>query len=101
MGCAGIMKAVILSVLCLAWCSGAIAHSGWVDSDCGHYNRKTGAYHYHRERCDNVPPNASTGKAKSLKKKKKVRKSGDDPVVSSEDHNKEVTDQKTTEGDDE
>ncbi len=33
----------------------AYSHSGRLDKNCGHYNRKTGEYHYHFERCQNSP----------------------------------------------
>ncbi len=56
----------------------ALAHPGWVDGDCGHYNRKTGEYHYHYSRCENRPPNAKDKqkiKAKGAKNNTKPRRS--------------------------
>lgn len=47
-----------------------VAHSGGLDSKGGHYNRKTGEYHYHRG--SNAP---SKSKATSKEKVKSESKS--------------------------
>lgn len=45
------MKKIILSLLMflIVGVSQVAAHGGRLDSDGGHYNRKTGKYHTHRE----------------------------------------------------
>ena len=41
------MGAVIVSLMFLFDGGGVFSHSGRTDSSGGHYNRKTGGYHYH------------------------------------------------------
>ena len=46
-------KKVLLAVIVLCACvslftSSALAHSGGLDKNGGHWNHKTGHYHYHR-----------------------------------------------------
>lgn len=45
----------------------AFAHGGGLDSKGGHYNRKTGEYHYHRQPAQAAaPPARATGEVLSL-----------------------------------
>ena len=44
------MKRIILGVILILLVSiNSFGHSGRTDSNGGHYNRKTGKYHYHGE----------------------------------------------------
>lgn len=44
------MRLVAIGLLLLVP-MGALAHGGGLDRNGGHYNRKTGVYHCHREPC--------------------------------------------------
>lgn len=42
------MKKILLVLILVVFvCSVAFAHSGRTDKNGGHWNRKTGTYHYH------------------------------------------------------
>ena len=58
---------VFLSVLCiLLLTSSSLAHPGRTDSEGGHYNRKTGVYHYHNSgRRSSPPPQTKTTQKKA------------------------------------
>jgi len=57
----------------------AYSHSGRLDKNCGHYNRRTGEYHYHFERCQNFP---TKQKKSSLFGRVMQVKDGDTVVIS-------------------
>ncbi len=40
---------VIIIIILILSCTSALAHPGGLDSNGGHYNRKTGEYHYHNK----------------------------------------------------
>ncbi len=44
-------RAIVAALAALLLPAGAIAHGGGLDGNGGHYNRKTGSYHCHREPC--------------------------------------------------
>ena len=49
---------LILAVISLT--SFSEAHPGGLDANGGHYNRKTGEYHYHRKRARPITKTAGT-----------------------------------------
>jgi micrococcal nuclease len=69
-----------LFLLLIFWDTNAFAHPGRLDSNGGHYNRKTGEYHYHRgpnagkssASPKNEKPASSKAKHKSKKPAQKV-----------------------------
>ena len=50
----------------------AESHSGRLDANGGHYNRKTGEYHYHRGP-NSVSKSRSTRRRKSTKRTRRTR----------------------------
>ncbi|WP_353326995.1 YHYH domain-containing protein [Chitiniphilus shinanonensis] len=42
------MKRLVIALLCIAFSTTAFAHSGGLNKDGCHHNRKTGDYHCHR-----------------------------------------------------
>lgn len=49
------------------------SHSGGLDSQGGHYNRKTGGYHYHRGGTGNVKSTVTRSDSKSERKTKSTK----------------------------
>lgn len=48
------------ALLSIAFSSMAFGHSGGLDSNGGHFNRKTGEYHYHRKPAPPPAPAAAS-----------------------------------------
>jgi hypothetical protein len=58
-------------------CYGAAgAHSGGLDSQGGHYNRKTVEYHYHRGGSGNLKSKVTRSDSKSERKTKSTKPEG-------------------------
>lgn len=53
-------KILILSILISTY---ALSHPGRLDSSGGHWNRKTGTYHYHRATSSSYNSNSTTSKS--------------------------------------
>ena len=62
--------AVIVTLMLLLNGGGVLSHSGRTDSSGGHYNRKTGGYHYHGT------PNSSTSTYSSTSSNSEIQNSG-------------------------
>lgn len=57
-------KILILSILISSY---ALSHPGRLDSSGGHWNRKTGTYHYHRATSSSYNSSSATTKTASTK----------------------------------
>ena len=65
------MKAIVFVLLALP--SLALAHGGGLDSNGGHFNRKTGVYHCHREPCFSNQRGEAQPKPKPAKAKRPAK----------------------------
>lgn len=53
----------------------AAAHSGGLDSNGGHFNRKTGEYHYHRAKAPSAATKSAIQPSSKTSQKSRAKKS--------------------------